>query len=549
MDPRTNQVCSVLARLARQVDSPRAIAVRLLAEGGEWPQLQKLEAVDPGNYSDAEAYMADAMVTDFARKSPPLEGNLRDTAVKTFWQCERTNSESNARLARYVGNQGPFSLSEVRVSGFIDLWRKKVKCVLGKLPDGLDLRFSPGATTSNKGSKITIPDKIETRPVVYESMRCLEPFIYASAWGRIHGSVRLSSDRGNVFFSVPKDSKKDRGCCKEASAAVVLQLGVGTLIRKRLLRFGIDLDQGQDLHRELARKGSADGSVATLDLSNASDTICRTLVRLLLPDEWYQLLDSLRAPFTNVDGKFVYLEKFSSMGNGFTFELETLIFWTLAETLREQTSTHGQTWCYGDDLIVPAEPGYVDALMAALRYFGFTPNSAKTFVAGPFRESCGGDFFDGVAVRPHYLKKYPDEPQDWIALHNGLVRIGRPHLTGEARRFCMDQLPTAIRKLRGPASLGDTVLHRDETEWVVKRPSDGWDGVWVRALVPLPRRLPLHHWTPDVVHASALYGVPSDGVTPRGHVRGFKISWLWYPAGARSGTKVPEWASKLTAGS
>lgn len=549
MDPRTNRVCSVLARLARSVDSPRAIAVRLLAEGGEWPQLQKLEAVDPGNYQDAEAYLADAVVTDFARKSGPLEGNLHATAVKTFWECERTNAGTNARLTRFIGNQGPFDPSDMRVAGFIDLWRKKVKIVLGKLPSRLDVKFSPGATTSNKGSKITIPDKIDSRPVVYESMRCLEHLIYDSSWGRIHGDVRLPSDRGNVFFSVPKDAKKNRGCCKEASAAVALQLSAGAYIRERLSRFGIDLDHGQDLHRELARKGSIDGSVATLDLSNASDTVSRVLVRLLLPDEWYQLLDSLRAPFTSVSGKFVYLEKFSSMGNGFTFELETLIFWSLAETLREQTSTHGQTWCYGDDLIVPAEPGYVDALMAALKYFGFTPNASKTFVAGPFRESCGGDFFRGTAVRPHFLKDYPDEPQDWIALHNGLVRIARPHLTGEARRFCLDQLPRAIRKLCGPVQLGDTVLHRDEQHWITKRPSDGWDGVWVRAYVPVPRRLPLHHWTPSVVLASAVYGVPSDGVTPRGHVKGFKTSWLWFPAGARSGIQMPKWASKLTAGS
>lgn len=131
MDPRTNQVCSVLARLARTVDSPRAIAVRLMAEGGEWPQLQKLEAVDPGNYQDAEAYLADAVVTNFARKSQPLKGNLRATAEETFWECEKTNACTNARLTRYIGNQGPFEPSDMRVASFIDSWRKKVKHVLG----------------------------------------------------------------------------------------------------------------------------------------------------------------------------------------------------------------------------------------------------------------------------------------------------------------------------------------------------------------------------------------------------------------------------------
>ena len=525
----TDQVCAVLSRLARAVDSPRGIMVRLLADHHEWEQLQQLPPVNPGDYQCSESYLADAMVTDFARKSPPVRGDLHETALKSFWECEAQNLRTNGRLTRYIGNQGPFEPSDMRVLHFIDAWRKNVKRLLGPLPNRLNLRFSPGATLSNKGSSITIPDKLSTGPMIYPGMSCLMQFIDETAWGRLH----LTSPQfsiGNHFFSVPKDSKKNRGCCKEASGAVVLQLAAGGLIRTRLKRRGIDLDNGQDVHRKLALQASRDGSLATIDMSNASDTVSYLLVKLLLPDEWFQLLDSLRAPFTQVEGKWVRLEKFSSMGNGFTFELETLIFFTLAETLAEETGTFGTVKCYGDDLIVPSCRQYLSDLLAALAFFGFTPNVQKTYLEGAFRESCGGDYFNGVRVRSHFQKNYLEDPQQWMALHNGLTRIDRPSLTGEARRYVFSQIPRHIRRCRGPAVLGDSVIHtEDVAKWQTRSSPEGWDGLYVRAWLPVPRRLPLRRWTPDVVYASALYGVPSDGVSPRGQVKGHKDSWLWVP--------------------
>lgn len=368
-------------------------------------------------------------------------------------------------------------------------------------------------------------------PTLYPDTLCLWPFLERTAWGRANREAPTLI-RGNYFFSVLKNAMKNRGCCKEASGAVTLQLDVGSCLRSRLKRVRIDLDQGQDIHRELARKGSLDGSLATIDLSNASDTVARKLVELILPDEWYQLLSSLRAPFTRVDGKFVRLEKFSSMGNGFTFELETLLFWSLAETCVDVLGAPREVSVYGDDIIVPTWPGLEELIRSSFTFFGFTLNEGKSFFDGPFRESCGGDFFDGQAVRPYYQKNYLDEPQEWIALLNGLRRLERPALTRAARSYALNQLPKSIRDLRGPPCLGDAVIHDDDrTRWVTRVADDGWEGFYVMGYTPVTKKIPLHRFRGNVVLASALYGVPSVGVVPRGSVSGYKSSWILAPFG------------------
>lgn len=526
-----HQVCEVLRRIAANVDSPRGRKVWEHASRYEWRELQQLTAVAPSDYSSAEDYFLDAIVTDFARKSPPMEGDLHSTAVDAFWACEAQNKVTNDRLDRFIREQGPFEPSDLRLLDFINLWKKKVKFVLGPLPDSLTPRFSPGATVSDKGRKITIPHKMSQAPTLYPETLCLWPFLKDTAWGRANREAPTLI-RANYFFSVLKNAIRNRGCCKEASGAVTLQLNVGGCLRSRLKRVGIDLDQGQDVHRELARKGSLDSSLATIDLSNASDTVARKLVQLILPDEWFQLLSSLRAPFTRVDGKYVRLEKFSSMGNGFTFELETLLFWSLAETCVDVLGAPREVSVYGDDIIIPTWPGLEELIRSSFTFFGFTLNEGKSFFDGPFRESCGGDYFNGEAVRPYYQKSYLDEPQEWIALLNGLQRLGRPSLTRSARSYALNQLPKSIRDLRGPQCLGDAVIHDDDrTRWITREADDGWEGFYVKGYTPVTKKIPLNRFRGNVVLASALYGVPSVGVVPRGSVSGYKSTWILLPFG------------------
>jgi hypothetical protein len=551
-----NQVLRVVQSLAEDLGTPRALAVKLLCEAGEWTELQKLKC-RPRDYIDSESYWRDTIITDLLRKCDlPSSVDREAGAVQTFLQCEKQNCATNARLNRYLPG-GSLEPGEVAVADFISQWRKDIKQVLGNLPDHLTPRFSHGATFADTGLLTTIPDKMSSAPTIYEQTRDLLPLWHETSWSRNLVRERpWFSDpltvRGNIFFTVPKDGTKFRGCCKEASVPVTYQLDVGRIMKLRMKRIGIDLKSGQDLHRRLAKEASVGDDRATIDMSNASDTLCHVLVRLLLPEAWWTLLDSLRAKMTRVNGRWYRLEKFSSMGNGFTFELETLIFATLARLLtRLEGGDPDEVTCYGDDLIVGS--GYYRSVIAALRWFGFEPNLEKTFGEGPFRESCGGDYWRGIPVRGHFVKELPDEPQQWISLANGLRRsaeAGEAHSTARwavLRRSwfrVLDCIPSQIRRCRGPVHLGDIVIHDDETTWSFTRPRDmrrdayyleglylpvdegyhpSWEERYIKAYMPIPIVLSWDNWYPGVQQACCTLGTRSEGVTPRGGVSGYRI--------------------------
>lgn len=540
-----NQVLRVIQCLAEDIGTPRALAVKLLAESGEWLQLQQLK-VDLQDYicrpdrNDSESFWKDCLITDLLRKCDlQTEVDREAGAIATFEACERLNARTNARLHRYLPQHLFIEDGDEPVSHFISDWRKDVIALMGNLPDHLTPRFSPGATYADTGLLITTPDKMSSTPTIYSEWRCILPHWQETSWFRALAQERPyacdpKTVRGNLFFTVPKDGTKFRGCCKEASINVTYQLAVGKHLKSRLKRVGIDLLHGQDEHRRLARSASERDDLATIDMSNASDTLCRVLVQLLLRGDWWELLNSLRAPMTRVGGRWFRLEKFSSMGNGFTFELETIVFATLARAvISKEGGDPDLVKCYGDDLIVPVE--HYRSVVSALRLFGFEPNERKTFAEGPFRESCGGDFWKGVPVRAHFLKELPDEPQHWISLANGLRRVALAN-DGDSPRWmivrrawlrALDPIPSHIRRCRGPEHLGDIVIHDRPDAWgyTTRRPTGfdpSWDETYIEAWCPVPSVLPWYHWSPSVQLASCTLGLSSDGITPRGGVAGYK---------------------------
>jgi hypothetical protein len=159
----------------------------------------------------------------------------------------------------------------------------------------------------------------------------------------------------------------------------------------------------------LAREGSINGDLVTLDLSNASNTVALMLVYHLMSEDWFNLLDLLRTSQVEYKGVQIDLEMFSSMGNGFTFELESLIFYAIALTVAAKVGREtgfpidtSKISVFGDDIIVPKRMDR--ELRLTLKLFGFQVNNKKSFSQGPFRESCGVDYFLGVNIRPFYKK-------------------------------------------------------------------------------------------------------------------------------------------------
>jgi len=222
----------------------------------------------------------------------------------------------------------------------------------------------------------------------------------------------------------------------------------------RLKRIGIDLAE-QDHNRERAKIGSVTGEWATIDLSSASDSIATEFVRELLPPEWFELLNSTRSLNYLVNGNKTRFHKFCSMGNGFCFPLETLLFSAICHAAG--AGEPGKDFLvYGDDIIVRTE--HVEKLLHLLSYCGFTPNSKKTFYNGSFRESCGADWFAGEDVRPYTLDHKLDSVQNIFKFLNLSRRSFRTELFfREIRSSVLHMLPRNLRLFRpqrGPADSG-----------------------------------------------------------------------------------------------
>jgi hypothetical protein len=195
----------------------------------------------------------------------------------------------------------------------------------------------------------------------------------------------------------------------------------------------------QETNRLLARKGSSDGSLATLDLSEASDRVSNTLVREMLRP-WPSLLEAVQATRSLSaelsDGTKVRLSKFASMGSALCFPMEAMVFTTIVFlgiqdarktrlTPKKLRSFEGKVRVFGDDIIVPADCAI--AVMEKLEAFGLKVNTNKSFWTGMFRESCGGDYYQGEWVTPLRLGTMPPykrqdvaELLNWIEFSNSL---------------------------------------------------------------------------------------------------------------------------------
>lgn len=175
--------------------------------------------------------------------------------------------------------------------------------------------------------------------------------------------------------------------------------------------------RNQEPNKRMARKGSLDGSLATLDLSEASDRVSNQLVRRMFsnhPNLW-AAVDATRSRKADVPGHGVLrLAKFASMGSALCFPVEAFVFTTIivlaiAEELKQPVtkrliqSLQGRVRVYGDDIIVPVE--FAACVSKRLETFGFKVNIHKSFSEGNFRESCGGDYFLGQDVTPVRLRR------------------------------------------------------------------------------------------------------------------------------------------------
>lgn len=294
---------------------------------------------------------------------------------------------------------------------------------------------------------------------------------------------------GNCVLTIPKNYKTNRVIAVEPDMNMYVQKGIGGVIRRRLKRVGVDLND-----QTLNQSAAWDLSNATIDFSMASDLVSQGLVNFLLPPNWRDLIAMARSEMGVFEGRLHRYSKVSSMGNGFTFELESLIFWALAAAVLPEDMV-GRIRVYGDDVILPAE--YAEAYMELCRYCGFIPNSDKSFWQGLFRESCGTHYYDECDITPFYIKEPVTTGDQLFLLHNNLWRwVSR--MSGIIEDDKREKVLKILEKLRSlhpnskwrkpriPDGYGDGAFIGNFDECDPKSDPDGWDRVY-RIEVRLPR--------------------------------------------------------------
>jgi hypothetical protein len=413
-----------------------------------------------------------ALFSKFPFQDPSI--NREDIAISKFLKTERKCKRMNQKfLARRSRMEPPH----------MNFMREWIRSVIGDVIPYDEIYsncdFGPGSSVGVHGANTTFVRKLRkltctpsAAPVALTALRSnihyrdivsvdtgvLVPIPHSdvSEWAKIYdfSGVQVEYVQYNKITCVPKNAKTDRTIAIEPTLNGFLQTGVDRFYKKRLRRIGVDLSS-QALNKALARIGSLYGCYSTIDLSSASDSMSVQLIKELLPADWFSFLDAIRSPSYSLDNKTpVRYEKFCSMGNGFCFPLETLIFRAAVEYVMSVCSIHPNRTCavYGDDIIVPYECALL--LIEVLRDLGFSPNTDKTFVIGEFKESCGADYFCGVNVRPVFIKKPLKGNHDCYPLLNALRKRKLFHTW----QTVLDLLPGRWRYFRPYERDDDTAI-------------------------------------------------------------------------------------------
>lgn len=364
---------------------------------------------------------------------------------------DRSEGASRAAYDKFLGMNDHCQGYELRVeSSWDEELVGTVKAVLYKFfyPNGFCIiddsfvdRMKPGPGAAILSSGGSLYEKLFNSRLSYtrdwirsrfsRAMRSSPTRRCAFKGVRVKGWERTS---GSKMSFVPKENDIDRIVCIEPSLNMLFQLGMASVLEDRLRSyFGIDLALQPDNNRELARQGSLKGTFCTIDLSSASDCISRKLVDHLLPKEVVDWLNILRSDRVSVPefGAVHDLHMVSTMGNGFTFPLQTILFSAIVKAVYLQNEkmirnpgrklpgraslSLGNWGVFGDDIIVESDCSR--RVLHALRLFGFFPNPKKTFTEGPFRESCGSDWFNGEPVRAAYIKSLSTVQDRFIAIN------------------------------------------------------------------------------------------------------------------------------------
>lgn len=384
--------------------------------------------------SEAKSQRSKSVITDFAVKR--LVRRCRKKARYSVPGLERRAHLKFIDVNETVGATTISAPDQVLDDAGFYLQHLLERFMTGYCPSNiqntLDMRaifeswgYGPGASHGIEGSAVPIK--------VGSTITCTslcEPYIkvlrktnaYFSS-DDLKGKLGTTVVRGSKLSTVLKNEEQLRTIAIEPLGNMMMQLAAGHVLEEVCAMAGFRIDEQQEFNKLLAQLGSMSGLNATLDLSSASDMFSIALLRRLWPSPWVKLLTDIRSEYIKVPGEgWLKMEMVSTMGNGFTFPFMTLTILALIYGMRAQKKgspvlyvENKTTAVYGDDIIVPVHE--FTELTQLLTEAGLVVNTDKSYCYGYFRESCGGDYYDGVDVTPFYVKDLSTDRGVYVAIN------------------------------------------------------------------------------------------------------------------------------------
>lgn len=472
--------------ILESLNTPVSLSCALLLKYNEHAQLAE-KKIDPMDYQTAASFFRDHQSVKLLAKFPGLKTGIDTEAVarKKFIAAEIRCMRTNTRFKSW--SMGSLTY-EPHVERILSAAKRKIAKILGPVPSfsEMDFRFGPGATFGVRGETSPYNKIIADLECTDAMVDSLQEFLEEFPGWIEPGTHDVKIVGGSQLAFVPKDATTDRPICIEPLLNGLMQKGIGTWLRRCLKRIGLDLDD-QSTNQKLASLAVKLG-LATVDFASASDTIAYLLILELLPIDWVVLLDRCRSSSFWDGHHWVNFHKFSSMGNAYTFELETLIFYALAKASCDEagieTNIRENISVYGDDVIIPS--GAFDLFQEVSEICGFEVNTRKSFREGLFYESCGHDYFNGEFVRPFLWKRDFSKLTSAFYAANSIKRIAKLHNSLLSKEGCdvafhsvynraVAGIPSRLRR-KGPEGFGDGHLISDFDETTPPLARDGWCG-------------------------------------------------------------------------
>lgn len=273
-------------------------------------------------------------------------------------------------------------------------------------------RHGPGSVSQTHGGRLHRSVK---NSIMKTDFR-LEYLLARREWYSIPLEAGLS--RISELVCVPKSMEKNRTISREPAVLQYFQQGLFASMRDWVehhdwLRHVIQLDQ-QEKSKRLAQLGSSFGQFATIDLSNASDSVTLTLVKgIFRKSSLYADLICVRSDATVLpSGRILELEKYAPMGSAVCFPVECIVFSAICElaareVLGPQRGTRPEYRVYGDDIV--ADTKIAHRIVSLLAEMHFQVNESKSYwdvLPHNFREACGGEYLDGVEITPLRISRW-----------------------------------------------------------------------------------------------------------------------------------------------